>query len=681
MNDRAHGSKEPPGIQADNVIQFPDWMLERTEDAGLGVDLEEAKPETFCGDLHNLPNALAALIGRPHWVLWRWEKAGNKFTKVPYQPSGRKAKNNDPKTWNSYDVVLKAVAKFDGIGFCLFNSDIAAFDIDHCRDPITGKIDPWASSLVERVGSYTEITVSGTGLRIIGFGNRPKLHRKLPATNGVTLEAYRGAERYIVITGNPLPGSNGTGISNIDEQLDATVSELEAKKREASPTQDAHDDKQEAATHPEGEDKLEWTIRHCDAAVHHRSERVWWVICEMLRRGYMDSAIVSTLLDRGNKISEHVYAQSQPRKYAERQVREAKAKVTPETRIEVLPASQWMGEKPATPPPELIKGVLPQTGVATIGGQSGGGKTFHAIHLSVCLIPECKQHFYIDKYRIKRHGGVLYLVLEGKPAFHMRVATAFDAVLSKQLKFGERAKLPFSWNTYEPNLFNKGPDALIKLVERDAAKMRRDFGVDLVAVVLDTMGLAALYENENQPAQIQKVISGLFKLSDETGALALGVDHFGKDQGAGLRGSSAKRGHVETVLSCLVDKDKKDNPINHRMKFEKLRDGPDEGRIIPYRLKQVDLGIDEDGDHVSTCIIQWEPQRQMPIRRAPRKSKPNVALDMAIGDVALPADPEVLKKAFYKHHGGSNHAANTAWHRAIEGAGLGLIDGKLEYQE
>jgi hypothetical protein len=668
--------------QADNVIKFPDWLLEPSQaDAGMGVDLEK-KPETFCGDLHNLPSALASLIGRPNWVLWRWEKAGDKFTKVPYQPNGRKARNNDPKTWNSYDVVLKAVAKFDGIGFCLFGSDIAAFDIDHCRNSITGEIDSWAADLVEKVGSYTEITVSGTGLRIIGFGNRPKLHRKLPVTNGVTLEAYRGAERYIVITGNPLSGANGIGITNIDEHLDTTVIELEAKKAQSTTTQqDAHEKRAEGSAHPEGVDKLEWTIRHCDAPVTKRSEPVWWVVCEMLRRGYMDSAIVSTLLDHANRISEHVYAQSQPRKYAERQVRKAKELITPTSpRVQVLPESQWLGEKPATPPPELIKGVLPQTGVATIGGQSGGGKTFHAIHISVCLIPDCKQNFYIDKYRIKRKGGVLYLVLEGKPAFHMRVATAFDAVLNQQLKFGDRAKLPFSWNTYEPNLFNKGPDGLIKLVERDAAKMRRDFGVDLVAVVLDTMGLAALYENENQPAQIQKVVSGLFKLSDETGALALGVDHFGKDQGAGLRGSSAKRGHVETVLSCLVDKDKKDNPINHRMKFEKLRDGPDEGRIIPYRLKQVDLGIDEDGDHVSTCIIQWEPQRQMPIRRAPRKSKPNVALDMAIEDVGVPADPEVLKQAFYKHHGGSNHAANTAWHRAIEGAGLALVDGKLEYQ-
>ena len=127
--------------------------------------------------------------------------------------------------------------------------------------------------------------------------------------------------------------------------------------------------------------------------------------------------------------------------------------------------------------------------------------------------------------------------------------------------------------------------------------MRKEFQVDLVAVFLDTMGLAACYENENMSAQVQKVVSGLSHLSDVTGALAINVDHFGKDQDAGLRGSSAKRGHVETILACLVDRGKDDKPTNHRMKFEKIRDG-EEGRIIPYRLKQVDSGVDEDGDRV-----------------------------------------------------------------------------------
>jgi hypothetical protein len=50
------------------------------------------------GDLRNLPDAIAPLTKLPYWVLWRWErpkKDSNKWTKVPYQPSGAKAKNND----------------------------------------------------------------------------------------------------------------------------------------------------------------------------------------------------------------------------------------------------------------------------------------------------------------------------------------------------------------------------------------------------------------------------------------------------------------------------------------------------------------------------------------------------------------------------------------------------------
>jgi hypothetical protein len=442
-----------------------------------------------------------------------------------------------------------------------------------------------------------------------------------------------------------------------------------------TPEDGGHHERQET-----GEDKLERIIRDGESGVFKgdRSDAVWWVVNEMLRRGYLTSAIESTLLDRKNKISAHVYDQKRPRAYVERQIAKAKKdSPTTEVRDKPIPESHWLGDRLATPPPALIKGVLPQTGVATIGGQSGGGKTFHAIHLGACLIPDCKQNFYIDRYHIKRHGGVLYLVLEGKPAFHMRLTAAFNAVLDKQMRLGDRARLPFAWNTFEPNLFNSGPDALIKLAEREAAVMRRDLGVDLVAVFLDTMGLAACYENEDKAAQVQKVVSGLNRLSDATGALVIGVDHYGKDQGAGLRGSSAKRGHVETILACLVDKDKRDRTTNHRLKFEKIRDG-EEGRVVPYRLKPVNCGMDEDGDPVSTCVIQWEPQWPLYQRRTPQRPKTDVTLDRAISEVGLPADPDALKAAFYKFHGGSNHAANTAWHRAVKAEGLELINGKLD---
>ena len=194
--------------------------------------------------------------------------------------------------------------------------------------------------------------------------------------------------------------------------------------------------------------------------------------------------------------------------------------------------------------------------------------------------------------------------------------------------------------------------------------MHDEFSVELVAIFLDTMGLAACYENEDRAAQVQKVVSGLGRLSDATGALAINVDHMGKDQDAGLRGTSAKRDCVETILTCLIDRDKKTNKAkNHRLQLFKIRDG-EEGRVIPYRLKPIEYGIDEDGDHVSTCVIQWEFDRP-PQTKAPKKKQTDIALEQAINEVGLPADPVALRTAFYKYHGGNGHAANAAWNRAI----------------
>ena len=455
---------------------------------------------------------------------------------------------------------------------------------------------------------------------------------------------------------------------------------LDAFPLPESTQQDAHEDVHESSTRPEGEGKLERIIQYGENGEFKgdKSNAVWFVVCEMLRQGYAGRSIVSTLLDRANKISVHVYAQAKPREYAEKQIANARAKIpSAKAKVEVLPESQWYGEKPIASPPQLIKGLLPQTGVASIGGQSGTGKTFHGIHLATCLIPDCEQHHYIDRYKINRKGGVMFFALEGKSAFPVRADVAFAEVLKKQMEFGERYKLPFAFNSYEPNLFEKGPDALIKLVERDAQRMRKDFSVDLVAIFLDTMGLAACFENEDKAAQVLKVVAGLTKLSDATGALAIVIDHFGKNQQAGLRGSSAKRGGVETVLACICDRDKEGNAIDLRMWLEKIRDG-EAGRIIPYRLKTAHWGVDEDGDPVTSCTIQWEPNRP-PVKQGASRRKTDVTMEQALDEVALPAEPEVLRKAFYKHHGGNDRAANQAWHRAIKATGLVLVNGCLEF--
>ena len=55
--------------------------------------------------------------------------------------------------------------RFDGIAFALMGSNIAAFDVDHCRDAASGALHAWAQQLVARCGSYVEITPSSEGIR------------------------------------------------------------------------------------------------------------------------------------------------------------------------------------------------------------------------------------------------------------------------------------------------------------------------------------------------------------------------------------------------------------------------------------------------------------------------------------------------------------------------------------
>ena len=201
------------------------------------------RPTPFQGDLRNLPEALNPLKEKPNWVCWRYkwkvdEKGIGKWTKPPYQPKYPRqlARNNDPSTWDTYEQALAVfeAGQCDGIGFNLSGTDIAAFDIDKCRDRTTGDIAPEAMAIVDRAASYTEMTPSGTGLRVMGYGTGAKVHRKqkLPGS-AVEVESYSNAKRYITIAGNPLP-QTWPHLADIGDKIDAVVEELGGRKADAS---------------------------------------------------------------------------------------------------------------------------------------------------------------------------------------------------------------------------------------------------------------------------------------------------------------------------------------------------------------------------------------------------------------------------------------------------------------
>jgi primase-polymerase (primpol)-like protein len=146
------------------------------------------KPQTYNGDFTSPPPSLEPLTKERRWVVWRWtwvvnKSGGEKYTKPPFQPAfpNRYARSTDPSTWGTYQEACAAVAagQADGIGFALLGSGVGAADLDQCRNPITGEIQPWADQIqAEADGAYREVTVSGTGLRVIGAVNGPKVHKK-----------------------------------------------------------------------------------------------------------------------------------------------------------------------------------------------------------------------------------------------------------------------------------------------------------------------------------------------------------------------------------------------------------------------------------------------------------------------------------------------------------------------
>jgi putative DNA primase/helicase len=145
----------------------------------------------------------AVLKANAQFVGWRYEWRDEAWTKPPIcVETGTYASATDLRTCARYELAVRAYRngthELDGIGYVLIeDNQIVGFDLDHCRNPDTGEIDPWALELVQRLDSYTEVSPSGTGLRVWTFGTftDPKQGRK----HG-DIEMYRG-QRFLTLTG------------------------------------------------------------------------------------------------------------------------------------------------------------------------------------------------------------------------------------------------------------------------------------------------------------------------------------------------------------------------------------------------------------------------------------------------------------------------------------------------
>ncbi len=136
------------------------------------------------------------------WVLWRLETVNEKVTKVPYQPSGRKAMANNSATWHTYAECASLASQFSGVGLVL-GDGVWGVDIDGCCDAVSGKFTPESRLIVIGLDSYGEYSPSGTGCHVLGLGKLPGPGLKKPHPGCKAVEV-KADGYYFTFTGRHL---------------------------------------------------------------------------------------------------------------------------------------------------------------------------------------------------------------------------------------------------------------------------------------------------------------------------------------------------------------------------------------------------------------------------------------------------------------------------------------------
>jgi hypothetical protein len=115
-------------------------------------------------------------------------------------------------------------------------------------------------------------------------------------------------------------------------------------------------------------------------------------------------------------------------------------------------------------------------------------------------------------------------------------------------------------------------------------------------IIIDTLNRAAPGFDENSSKDMGIVIDRAKQLQAATGGLVVLIAHTGKDVTKGLRGHSSLFAAIDAAI--LVSRDGE----ARRWKVEKAKDGQD-GIEFGFRLQIVELGTDEEGDPLTSCVV------------------------------------------------------------------------------
>jgi RecA-family ATPase len=411
-------------------------------------------------------------------------------------------------------------------------------------------------------------------------------------------------------------------------------------------------------------------------------EEIFRAMAEVNRRYREDPQLHADVIELLAEQDKQRDAEAEPASVAEPAAPEARQPEEPEAREQQpreeqpqrpqqpqLKLVRRMGKELPPPVAFAVDGLFHEVGTGMICGKYFSGKTYVAMSLTASVATGKP----FAGRAVLRKGAVLWLAAEGAWEVDKRIRAAVAALggdPDNQPVYVQRASVP--------KLLSGGEQAVMDIVREAEVAAKAEFGVPLALVVIDTMIKAAGYKkSENDAVEVNNTIQVMDNISWRAKCFVLALDHMGKDEDRGARGSSDKPssvdvyaeiksngGRTRTLHVVKVKGEKGDDEIDFETVAAKLEDGqktacikwssqwkkPEEGTVALNALAKLLLKCAAD-------VIASEGQEKMFFVGEPRRNS---------------AQKKAIYKEFSKKHVGSERhdmAFKRAWKELVD-AGL-----------
>jgi hypothetical protein len=254
-----------------------------------------------------------------------------------------------------------------------------------------------------------------------------------------------------------------------------------------------------------------------------------------------------------------------------------KAKILSRSAMRDLPKPEW-----------LIKGILQTNSEIWMIGESGSFKSFGVLDWAMHVVTGREWR----GRRVKK-ARVLYVVAEGLKGVEGRM-------LAWEKVYNDGAEVSEGLDVYPEPVQVRGAsnfgDIGLSTEWRALAEIVAEGGYQLV--ILDTQARMTLGLNENDNGQMGVYTEAVSLLRRTTNACVLTVHHTGRN-GGDARGASAIDAAQDMEWKTARPAGKE---LAMEIRAEKNKDG-DDTLVIPVRMKVVDIGVDEDGEPVTSLVL------------------------------------------------------------------------------